>query len=131
MKLPFVTSARNFLSNPGLLRTHRYYNTMYDTVDYLLNHAVGIRNAKSTDEIINHLKRRGHNISRSAWQISVLGPLRDNSVFIAAKPGVGIFLIETLADAQKAVMSMEHRIDVERERLRILKQIAIQRGWSL
>ena len=131
MKLPFIKRAHSFLSNPKLLRTHRYYNAMYDTVDYLLNCAVGIQNAKSTDVIISHLRNKGHHISRSAWQINVLGPLRDNGIFVAAKPGIGIFIIETINDAKKAVTSMEHRINVEKNRLQILKQIASQAGWKI
>jgi len=129
--MPFVSRARNFLTNPGPLRTHHHYNIMKDTVEYLLSNAVGIENATSTNKILEYLRSRGHYISRSSWQISVLGPLRDNSVFIAAKPGVGVFVIKTLAGAQKAVMSMEHRIDVEKKRLQILNQIAVQGGWSL
>jgi hypothetical protein len=117
--------------NPRSLRTHQHYDIMKDTVEYMLKNAVGIEKAKATNKLLKYLRNKGHNISRSAWQISVLGPLRDNGVFIAAKPGVGIFLIKTLADAEKTVMSMEHKIDVEKNRLQILKQIALQRGWNL
>lgn len=129
--MPFLSKARNFLTNPGTLRTHKYYPIMRDTVEYLLNNAVGIGNAVSTDTIISYLQTRGHRIYREEWQINVLGPLRDNGVFIASKPAVGMFIIETINDAREVIASMEHRIDVETERLRILKRIARQGGWHV
>lgn len=129
--MPFISKARNFLIKPGSLKVHAYYAIMKDTVDYLLNNAVGIDNAKSTDDIIAHLRHKGHQISRSTWQINVLCCLRDNGVSIAAKPGTGIFIIKTVNDAQQAVMSMEYRINVEKKRLQILKKTAHNAGWKL
>lgn len=129
--MPFLSKARNFLTNPRTLRTHSYYPIMRDTMEYLLNNAVGIRNAVSTDRIINYLRSRGHKIYREEWQINVLGPLRDNGVFIASKPAVGMFIIETINDAREVIASMEHRIAVERKRLGILKRIARQGGWNV
>jgi len=129
--MPFLLKARNFLTNPGILGTHPYYSIMRDTVEYLLNNAVGISNAISTDRIIDYLKSKGHAIYREKWQINVLGPLRDNGVFIASKPAVGMFFIKTIYDAREAVASMEHRIDVETKRLQILRQIASQGGWNI
>lgn len=129
--MPFVIKARNFLTNPGILGTHPYYSIMRDTVEYMLNNAVGISNVVSTDRIIDHLRSKGHTIYREKWQINVLGPLRDNGVFIASKPGVGMFIIKTINDATKAVASMEHRIDVETKRLQILRKIAAQGGWNI
>lgn len=128
--MPFLFRARNFLTNPGTLRTHKYYPIMRDTVEYLLNNAVGIRNAISTDRIIDYLRSKGPRIYREEWQINVLGPLRDNGVFIASKPAVGMFIIETINDARKVIASMEHRITVEKKRLQILKRIARQGGWN-
>lgn len=129
--MPFLSKARNFLTNPGTLRAHKYYPIMRDTVEYLLNNAVGIRNAVSTDRIIDYLRNRGHKIYREEWQINVLGPLRDNGVFIASKPATGMFIIETINDAREVIASMEHRITVETTRLQILKRIARQGGWNV
>lgn len=129
--MPFLRNARNFMTNPGILGTHPYYSIMRDTVEYLLNNAVGISNAISTDRIIDYLRSRGHTIYREEWQINVLGPLRDNGVFIASKPAVGMFIIETINDAREVVASMEHRINVETRRLQILRQIASQGGWNI
>jgi len=129
--MPFLLKARNFLTNPGILGTHPYYSIMRDTVEYLLNNAVGISNAISTDRIIDFLRSKGHAIYREEWQINVLGPLRDNGVFVASKPAVGMFIIETVNDAREVVASMEHRINVETRRLQILREIASQGGWNI
>lgn len=129
--MPFLIRTRNFLTNPGTLGTHQFYAVMRDSVEYLLNNAIGIRNAIATDKIIKYLNGKGHTISKPQLQINVLGPLRDNGVFISSKPGVGMFIIETIDDAQKAVTSMEHRIDIETKRLGILRQIALQGGWNI
>lgn len=101
------------------------------TVDYLLKNSIGIKNATSTDKIIRHLNSLGYNISKETWQINVLGPLRDNGIFIASKPSKGMFLIETEQDASESVKSMEHRIDVEENRLKILRGIASNAGWNV
>jgi hypothetical protein len=127
--MPFITRARNFLANPGPLKTHSYYTVMKDTVEYLLNNAVGIGNAVSTDDIIAYLRTLGHRIYREEWQINVLGPLRDHGIFIGSKVGTGIFIIKTNDDARDVVASMEHRINVENRRLKILRQVAAQGGW--
>lgn len=129
--MTFVTIAQNFLNNPGSLKSHPYYSAMRDTVEYLLSNAVGIRNAVSTDNIIAYLRRRGHRIYREEWQINVLGPLRDNGIFIGSKVGTGMFIIETIDDAREVVASIEHRINVEQSRLKILREIAHQSGWIL
>ena len=131
--MPFISRACNFLTNPGALKTHKYYPIMRDTVDYLLKRvrAIGIKNAVSTAKIIAYLNNRGHTINREGWQINVLGPLRDNDVFIASKQAVGMFIIETIDDTRRVIHSMEHRIDVESERLQILKRIARQGGWKV
>lgn len=104
---------------------------MRDTVQYLSNNAVDLRNAVSTDNIIAHLRGLGHNIYREEWQINVLGPLRENEIFIGSKVGKGIFIIQTIDDAREVVASMEHRINVETRRLQILRQIATQGGWVI
>lgn len=56
--MAFVTIAQNFLNTLGSLKSHPYYSAMRDTVEYLLNNAVGIRNAVSTNNIIAYLKRK-------------------------------------------------------------------------
>jgi hypothetical protein len=129
--MPFLLRAHNFMTNPGTLKAHKYYPIMKDTVDYLLNNAIVINNAISTDKIIDHLNKKGHRIHRENWQINVLGPLRDNGIFIASKPAVGMFFIKTIQDAKETVKSMEHRIHVETDRLKILRKIASQGGWNI
>jgi len=129
--MPFIARAKNFLVNPGVLQNHPYYGVMRDTVEYLLNNAIGIRNAVSTETIIAYLRGLGHNIYREEWQISVLGPLREHGIFIGSKVGTGMFIIETIDDAREVVASMKHRINVETRRLRILRQVVVQGGWVL
>ena len=127
----FITKARNFLSNPGSLRSHRYYPAMRDTVEYLLQNAIGIRKAISTDRIVAYLRDRGYRIYREEWEINVLGTLRDNGILIGSKVGKGMFMIETIDDARQVKASMEHRISVETRRLQTLIQVASQGGWVL
>lgn len=129
--MPFIRAARNFLTNPGQHQNHPRYPVMQDTIEFLLNTAVGLGNAVSTDRIIQHLDSQGHNIGREAWQVEVLGYLRENGVFIGSKIGVGIFLIETENDAQEVHNSMRNRINVEQNRLGIIESLVRNAGWHI
>jgi len=127
--MPFVQAARNFINNPGTHQTKQHYPLMIDTLNFLLNNAIGIQNAVSTQAVINHLASLGHQTHREDWQINVLGYLRENGVFIASKIGGGIFLINNASDAYEAFCSYFRRIAVETERLNLLYNHIRQAGW--
>jgi hypothetical protein len=123
--MPFVTAARNFLANQGEFTTteERYRGQMIETVRYLLDNAVGIDNAISTNRIIEHLRHEGFRTYREGWQINVLGALRDRGIFIASKRGKGMYIIETTSDCRAAIRSIEDRIEVENARLNTLRRL--------
>lgn len=128
--MPFVHAARNFLTNPGPARNQPRFQKMRETVKFMLDHAVGIKSAISTDEIVRHLQEMGYSIHREAWQIEVLGYLRDNGVFIGSKRGVGMFIIENEEDAREVYESIRSRIEVEKQRLGDLRDLMQQAGWT-
>ncbi|MFW6121658.1 MAG: hypothetical protein ACOC80_12295 [Petrotogales bacterium] len=132
--MPFVDKAKDFLINPpSSLAGNKYINEMKETVDYLLNNGLGISNAKPTDNIITHLNGLGYAIHREEWQINVLGPLRDNGIFIGSKRGPkgGMFIPETEDDAKIIQEQILDRILVETDRLKLFREIASEGGWRV
>jgi hypothetical protein len=128
--MPFITRARNFLQNPdSIVTTPRKRQIMVDTVQFLFDkNAIGYGNAISTDLIVEYLQDLDHKIERGPWETDILGPLRDNGVWLGSKTGSdgGIFLIKNQADVdivketygKKAVtMIRRYRIleDLEKE----------------
>jgi hypothetical protein len=130
--MSFVATAKDFLEDQGDLSTNKYRGEMVETVQYLLDHAVGVRNAISTGKIIDHLHSKGYAISREAWQIDVLGKLREYGVFVASSRGrSGMFLISNESDAMVAYNSIYNRISVQQHRLNILEQLMKDEGWEI
>jgi len=122
MSEPFVVIARQFLENPGKLKDHKKLPEMKETVRYMLDHAVGIDHAVSTKTIVEHLKNKGFHVADERdWQITVLGPLRENGIFVASKRAKGMFLIKNDNDAKIAISQIQTRIDTQTDRLNILK----------
>lgn len=129
--MSFVQAARNFLSNPSQeARNHSRFGEMQETLRFMLNNAVGVDNAISTNDIIQHLRNQGYSIGREDWQIEVLGWLREHGVFIGSKRGVGMFIIENEEDAREVHESINSRIEVEEQRLRELENLMQQKGWT-
>jgi len=130
--MPFVTRAKQFLENPGVLATHKKLPEMKETVRYMLENAVGLGNAVSTKQIVEHLKRKGCRLENERdWQINVLGPLRRDGIFIASKRATGMFIIKDQSDAQVAISQIIKRIDEETKRLQILKKMVTDVGWRI
>ncbi len=130
---PFVETARNFLRNPGQysLAKHPNLPIMQSTIRFLLeNRHVGRQNAVSTDRILDHLQGLGHRIHREKWQTSVLGPLRENRVFIGSVIGRGMFIIADEADARAVLTSYRTRIRSETRRRNLLRELAHLAGWQ-
>jgi hypothetical protein len=130
--MPFITRARDFVNNPQPNHhLHPRFDVMIDSVQYLLDHAIGIENAIPTDEIITFLQGREHDIDRETWQIEVLGYLRVNRIFIGSTGRRGMFLIRDETDAREAWNFIHNRIDSETQRLVILQGLIEEAGWSV
>lgn len=130
--MSFIAAAQEFLEDQGDLSSSKYCEEMIETVRFLLDNAIGVSNAIATNKIIAHLHSKGHTISREAWQIEVLGKLREYGVFIASSRGrSGMFLIKTEPDAIVAYTSIYNRISVQQHRLNILEQLMKDEGWMI
>jgi hypothetical protein len=130
--MSFITDAQEFVKDQGDLSGSKYRDEMKETVQYLLDHAIGVKNAVATSKIIDHLHSKGHMISREAWQIEVLGKLREYGIFIASSRGrSGMFLINNENDATVAYNSIYNRINVQQHRLNILEQLMKDQGWVI
>ena len=130
--MPFVDRAQAFLNNAGPLANHKRLPEMRETISFMLEKAIGIRNAISTQNIVDHLQNEGHNTaSREDWQIGVLGPLRKNGIFIGSKRAKGMFIIKDQSDAKVVISQIEDRVHEETERLQILKRMVYDVGWEI
>jgi len=130
--MPFVDHANNFLVNAGHLSDHKRLPEMRETVRFMLANAVGVGNAIPAKRIVGHLQDTGHNTaSKEDWQIGVLGPLRKNGIFIGSKRAKGMFIIKDQGDAKVVISQIEDRIQEEKDRLLILKQMVVNVGWEI
>ena len=129
--MPFVKKAKRFLKYPGKLASNKYLRHMKATIKFLLNDHIGYQNRVAIDKIIDYLERKRLDINMSQWQIEVLGPLRDNGIYIGSVPSKGMFIISNEEDAQRVVRAIERRIKKETKRCKILKKIIRNVGWSI
>lgn len=130
--MPFIAHAEHFLKDQGSLSTHKKRGEMIETVNFMLQNAVGVDNAIATQKIVEHLKKEGYDIrNKEDWQILVLGPLRKNGIFIGSKRGKGMFLIRSESDAQVVKNQIVNRISEESERLQLLMGMVSKVGWNL
>jgi len=121
----------NFINNPGEHASNPDYNAMKETLIYMKKNALGAKNIVSTEKIITHLNSKGYEMSREYWQISILGYLRDNGIFIVSKIPKGMFLINSEKDAQEAYTSMLNRVASETKRLILFEDMAKESGYTL
>lgn len=128
--MPFVKKAQLFLEDQGTLTDTKNVGLMVATVRFLLNNAVGLENAKSTNAIINHLKEQGFLVQRSQWEISILGVLRDHGIFIGSHRNKGMYIINSELEARKVYSSYKKRILKEMQRMELLKKIMKSEGWK-
>jgi hypothetical protein len=70
------------------------------TLEYLLENAVGRRNAIPLPRIVAELGRRGLRLTETGLQQTVLAESRDGDYFIGSG-GRGYFSIDTRADAEE------------------------------
>jgi hypothetical protein len=129
--MPFVTAAREFLEDPGELSDNKYLDVMYDTVSYLLSNAIGLENAKPTDKIIEVLNANGHDINRHQWEILVLGKLREEGVFIASNKTKGMYLINSIDEAERFYFQYAKRIARQKARLEFLRDLIDHGRWLI
>lgn len=130
--MSFISSAEAFLVEQGELSDDPNKDLMIDTIRYLLENARGYRNRKSIKTIFGILKPRYNKMkNQEYWQNNVLNRLRDNGIFIGSKigGGGGIFLIESIGDANIVKTSYEHRIAKEQSHLDELKRQMKQYKW--
>ncbi len=128
--MPFVTTAKQFLEDPGELAEDKKLDVMYDTVGYLLENAIGLKNAKSTDKIIKFLNKRGYAINRHQWEIEVLGKLRDEGIFIASHKSKGMYIIDTREEAENFYLQYLKRVAKQKYRLEFLKDLIDNGHWE-
>lgn len=114
--MSFMKRVIEFIENPSREHANQdLYDVMKETLEYMLDSgAMGIENAISTKEIVNHLNSVGYDIHRERWEIEVLGYLRDNGVYIASKIGRGMYLIKSKRDAQEAYNFIHSRVQRNR-----------------
>jgi hypothetical protein len=128
--MPFVTAARQFLEDPGELSGDTNLDMMNDTVAYMLSNAVGLKNAKGTDDIIEMLNAQGYDINRHQWEINVLGKLREEGVFIASDRVKGMYLISSQEEAERFYLQYGRRIAKQQFRLNNLRLLIDTAVWG-
>jgi hypothetical protein len=128
--MPFVTRARNFMADQGVLCSSRYCTLMVETVRYLLDHAVGLEHAVPTAEVIAHLLAGGYEISHEEWKKEVLQPLEQQGVFFGASGPDHVFVIATPDDAGETLTYYQNRIEEQTQRVALLKHLLDEAGWS-
>ena len=122
--MPFISAARRRVQDgPD--------DAVSATLEYLLQNAIGRRNAVSTASILEHLNSLGFTFSTlPQFQQTVLRESRLNNYYIAANNS-GLFLIESQEDAQEAYDFIRNRINAELRNLENIERIAADGSWNL
>lgn len=129
--MQFTDRYKKFLEDQGKLKDAKYVAVMIETISFLLKNAVGVENAISTKQIMKHLNSEGYKLSKETWQIHVLGPLRDQGIYIGSKRGTsGMFLIKDKEDAIATRTSIYNRMIVEQRRKKKLEKLMDEMGWD-
>lgn len=127
----FTDRYKKFLKDQGKLKDAKHVAVMIETISFLLDNAVGVGNAVSTNQIMKHLNSQGYKLSKETWQIHVLGPLRDQGIYIGSKRGTsGMFLIKDKEDAIATRTSIYNRMLVEQRRKKKLEKLMDEMGWD-
>lgn len=129
--MKFIDRYKQFKIDQGKLNDHKYKNVMIETIDFLLKNAIGIENSIATNKIIRHLESKGYKIKKETWQIKVLGPLRDNGIYIGSRRGnTGMFLISSKDDAVATRSAIYSRMIVEQKRMKKLEKLMDEMHWD-
>lgn len=100
------------------------------TLEYLLTHAVGRDDAVPLRTIVDHLQRKGVNITQTGFQQTVLAASRSADYFIGSGRH-GYYLIDRIEDAREMRDFYQTRIKREQENLNNLLRQASRLGWTL
>jgi hypothetical protein len=122
--MPFLQDARQAAADPATPNEVRL------TLEFLLGNAVGRKNARPIDDILQHLAHNGIHMGPSRFQTTILADSRVGDIFIGSGPR-GYFLIETDGDARATLEFYESRIASELDRIKHLKQLASVCGWNI
>ncbi len=112
--MPFFAEAQRVVADPDtppLLRA---------TLQYMLEHCVGIDNATPIQTVLDHLNAQGFQIGREQFQHEILVPSRENELYIASYGHFGrggIYLVQRREDAQPMIDFYEGRIASEQRHL--------------
>lgn len=128
--MSFIKRAQDFIKNPSELEGEKYLDVMVITVQYLLDNAIGLKNAKSTDKIIKYLETKKIKINRNQWEILVLGPLRENKIFIASHKTKGMYIPENEEEAWNFYLSYKKRVLKETDRMNALEELISNENWK-
>ncbi len=122
--MPFVASAK------ARVQQLPPQDPMRVTLSYLLQTAIGRRNAVPVDRVVDHINSSilGINISREKFQTTILNDTRAGDIFIGTSAN-GIYLIETRDDAIATKEFYESRIQSELARIANLKMQVVNQGW--
>lgn len=126
--MSFLPAAKALLSSmkPGKPR--------YEILCYLINNAVGSLNAKSWDEIENHLKSKKLSCRKQTFQQGLLKDSREGESFIGSNDhGAqrGYFIIDSKLDAELMKNWYLNRIKTEKQRVDNLVKQAWKVGFHI
>ncbi len=100
------------------------------TLEYLDDHAVGWETAVPIDDVLAYLADRGHEMSKSQFQQTILKNTREGTIFIGVAHGKGIYLIADREDAAKTKEFYDSRIGSEMAHLTNLERLVEAEGWE-
>ena len=91
---------------------------MYYTLEFLINNALGENNKKTKNEIINYLNSVGCTISsQEVWSTDILQKLKDETIVATIVYGGGVFIPCHINDLDKAISTLQKRIEREMKHL--------------
>lgn len=125
--MPFESRARRFLKDQGKLSKPKpRCELMVATIQFLLdNNAIGHKNLIRTDDIVEHIQKIKPKLTRGQWETDILGPLRDNEIWLGSKPGGdgGIFIIKDKDDLAIVKATYCKKVITMIKRYQILKRL--------
>lgn len=95
-------------------------------LQYLLDHGIGVQNAKSWARIAEHLEEHDIDITREQFQQTILADTRAGTIFIGSTdhgPNRGYFLIQDRGDAGTIREFYRRRIAAEQQNLGNLERL--------
>lgn len=101
-----------------------------ETLQYLLQNAVGRHNPVPLATIVADLRNVGVTLTETGFQQTVLAESRDNDYFIGSGRH-GYFLIAAVEDAEEMRDFYENRIRAEQQNLANLVRQAAAVGWNI